>query len=406
MNTLKVLFLCGLLSISFLAQAETVGTAFTYQGELKQQNAPATGTYDFQFDLYDAEVDSVALTNPIQLEDIDVQDGIFTVELDFGSEVFDGTQLWLEIAVREGESVALHTPLNPRQKLTSDPYSLGTGAKVSANEVRIAELEAQVASLVNLLNGVSRGTDPNTSQDTLTFTNMNVQVVSGSGATNGTTTGTGNLIIGYNELRNDSESPDYRDGSHMLVIGKYNNYTAESFGGMVVGRKNETSGNYSSVSGGIGNLASGFYSSVSGGAWNIASGHSSSVSGGDFNTASGSGSSVSGGSNNIADSFYATVSGGMKNTVTADAIYGVISAGFGNTASGQQSSVSGGQDNIASGGSSSVSGGQNNSANGGGASISGGHSNTASGIGASVSGGEGKTAAGARCIVGDNGVDC
>ena len=203
------------------------------------------------------------------------------------------------------------------------------------------ELEARIAALEALLANVSRGVDPNTSQDTLTFTNMNVQIVNGYEFTYAPPSGTGNLIIGYNELRPEGND---RSGSHMLVIGSQNNYTANSLGGMVVGELNETSF---------------FYASVSGGTSNIASGVSASVSGGSGNTASGESTSVSGGQNNTASADWASVSGGISNT-----------------ASGVQSSVSGGDANIASG------------------------------INASVTGGQEKTAAANNCIVGDNGIDC
>ena len=120
-------------------------------------------------------------------------------------------------------------------------------------------------------------------------------------------TGTGNLIIGNNQLRGDSECPDgvlcdRRDGSHMLVIGDRNNYT--SIGGMVVGNINETISFYSSVIGGSFNEASGLKASVSGGHVNTASGSASSVSGGYFNTASGHRASVSGGDNREAKSIF------------------------------------------------------------------------------------------------------
>ncbi len=147
----------------------------------------------------------------------------------------------------------------------------------------------------DVLQGVTRGIDFNTGQDTITFTDMNVQIVSGSGATDGDATGTGNLIIGYNELRTFFVDINDRNGSHMLVIGEGNNYTADSFGGMVVGIRNETSASYASVSGGLGNQASGDYASVSGGQINQASGEYASVSGGQRNIASGNFTSVSGG---------------------------------------------------------------------------------------------------------------
>ena len=155
---------------------------------------------------------------------------------------------------------------------------------------QLLQMQAEIEQLKALLAGVSRGVDPNTSQDTLTFTNMNVQVVSGSGDTYGAVTGTGNLIIGYNELRGVE---DDRTGSHMLVIGRMNNYS--SYSGMVVGFSNTTSGIFASVSGGGFNIASGRYASVSGGYGNIAGGQHASILGGNANQARGTRSTVLGG---------------------------------------------------------------------------------------------------------------
>jgi hypothetical protein len=142
-----------------------------------------------------------------------------------------------------------------------------TAADDSAHHTKYTDKESVAAvgshspNYSALLAGVSRGTDPNTKQDTLTFTKMNVQIVNGSSTTDGAVTGNGNLIIGYNETGNSRG--DDRSGSHMLIAGSKNSYS--SFGGIVVGSNNTTSGNYSSVSGGSNSSASGNYSSVSGG---------------------------------------------------------------------------------------------------------------------------------------------
>ena len=152
----------------------------------------------------------------------------------------------------------------------------------------------------DVLGGVTRGIDPNTAQDTLTFTDMNVQIVNGSGTTSGATTGTGNLIIGYNELRTFMDDVNDRTGSHMLVIGENNNYTANSFGGMVVGLRNGTSAQYSTVSGGLGNQADGNYTSVAGGQSNLATGEHSAINGGRNNLAIGNASAISGGDSKAA----------------------------------------------------------------------------------------------------------
>jgi len=132
---------------------------------------------------------------------------------------------------------------------------------------------------------VSRGNDPNTGQNTIQFSGMNVQLVNGTKSTGSTPNGVGNLIIGYNELRDESNAQvkcpsdagterycNRRTGSHMLVIGESNNYTSHS--GIVIGHFNETAGEYSSVSGSGYNIASEKYSSVSAGNYNKASGQS------------------------------------------------------------------------------------------------------------------------------------
>ena len=217
----------------------------------------------------------------------------------------------------------------PLTKLFGIPTS--ESPELSAMESRIEELEG-------LLQDVSRLIDPNTGYDTVRFEGVNVQIVSGSGTTDGETSGTGNFIIGYNELRDDEGN--YRDGSHMLVIGGANNYTSDSYAGMVVGSWNETSAPFASVSGGNSNTASGEAASVSGGGWNTASGPFASVCGGIQNTASGEVASVSGGELNSATGQFASVSGGDSNTASGHAAS--VSGGDGRTASGDYDWVAGG----------------------------------------------------------------
>ena len=211
----------------------------------------------------------------------------------------------------------------------------------------INTLEARLAKLEGLLTNVTR------SGNNIYFNRANVYIRSGSGKTDGTINGLGNLIIGYNEPRS---SGNYRTGSHNLIIGSQNNY--KSYGGLVAGRQNDISAPYTSISGGYNNTATGSYSSIGGGESNIASGDNSSVSGGGKGTAKGFRSSISGGYNNTASGKDSSVSGGFGNT--ASGIFGSsVSGGARNTASGGDSSVSGGKFNVASGNSSSISGGYN-----------------------------------------------
>jgi len=203
--------------------------------------------------------------------------------------------------------------------------------------VTLTSLNNRLTVVENKTQDMSRSPDPNTGQTTVRFSNVNVQIVDGSGGTAGTVNGRGNLIVGYNEVRG---SGDDRTGSHNLIVGARNNYS--SFGGQVVGDLNTISNFYASVSGGENNTASGESASISGGLNNIASSSYASVSGGLGNTASGFIASVSGGQNNTASGGAASISGGQNNTASGDA-----------------ASVSGGQDNDAAGALSSVSGGSN-----------------------------------------------
>jgi hypothetical protein len=102
-------------------QLAPVGTAFTYQGKLLDSGAPANGTYDFTFALYDALSGGAQVGGTITLDNVTVTDGLFTVQLDFGA-VFDGTAFYLEIGVRPGSGGA-YTTLAPRQALTAAPYA-------------------------------------------------------------------------------------------------------------------------------------------------------------------------------------------------------------------------------------------------------------------------------------------
>jgi hypothetical protein len=218
--------------------------------------------------------------------------------------------------------------------------------QVAALQAQVAALQASNDELPTRLQYFSLvGKD-------LYITGANLHIVSGSGATDGTTNGLGNLIVGYNELRTDGVLSN-KNGSHNVVLGKGLNYS--SFGGLVVGLRNALNGAYASVTGGFVNTASGFSSSVSGGKGNMASLDYSSVSGGTENTASGDGSSVSGGTLNHAIGQDSSVSGGSANGALGEG--GSVSGGRTNLASGNFSSVTGGFVNNALGSFSSISGG-------------------------------------------------
>lgn len=129
------LFVCSL----HVAAQEPMGTQFTYQGNLHHLGTQATGVFDFQFSLFDEAENGVLVAGPVENADIQVQEGVFTTELDFGAEVFAGTRLWLEIGVREGESTEPYTTLKPRQALTATPYAI-TALKVAPGGISFEAL--------------------------------------------------------------------------------------------------------------------------------------------------------------------------------------------------------------------------------------------------------------------------
>ena len=107
---------------SQLSTAHAQGTAFTYQGRLNFNGAPAAGNFDVRFAVFDANTNGnqfgVTLTNSATA----VTNGLFAVTLDFGAGIFTGPSRWLEIAARTNGNGAFAT-LTPRQALTPTPYA-------------------------------------------------------------------------------------------------------------------------------------------------------------------------------------------------------------------------------------------------------------------------------------------
>lgn len=122
-----------LLGASLLAIRDThaapLGTAFTYQGQLKQEGVPIDSLVDFEFTLWGAETGGLMIGAVDSHSGVDVVGGLFTVQLDFGDSAFTGDARWLEIAVRsphDPTATGPFTTLTPRQPLTATPYALNT----------------------------------------------------------------------------------------------------------------------------------------------------------------------------------------------------------------------------------------------------------------------------------------
>jgi hypothetical protein len=98
-------------------------SSFNYQGKLNDNGSAATGTYQLQFRLYDAVSGGNQIGTAISDVNVNVSAGVFSASLDFGPAAFNGSDRFLEIAVRKTANDA-YTILTPRQKIESTPYAV------------------------------------------------------------------------------------------------------------------------------------------------------------------------------------------------------------------------------------------------------------------------------------------
>jgi hypothetical protein len=138
-----------------------MGTAFTYQGSLNDAGSPANGLYDFQFRLYDDAntVDGNQVGITIDVNDLDVIEGYFTLELDFGPDVFTGSARWLETTVAQSDGSDPCT-LTPRVELTPTPYAIyaktaGVQAPLHLTDLVISDAVIKGTNVTNDGSGVA-----------------------------------------------------------------------------------------------------------------------------------------------------------------------------------------------------------------------------------------------------------
>lgn len=134
------LLLIAVVAIGVRAQS----SAFTYQGKLSDNSAPANGSYDMQFRLLDSLGNQVGVI--YDAAGVTVVNGIFTVRVTFGILAFDGNPRFLEIGVKPAGSANPYTVLAPPQSVLSAPYavrSLFSGtADLSVNSSQLGGIDA------------------------------------------------------------------------------------------------------------------------------------------------------------------------------------------------------------------------------------------------------------------------
>jgi trimeric autotransporter adhesin len=337
--------------------ADLAGTAFTYQGQLKQNGALLTSTCNFTFTLYADSGGTTPVGSPASIGGTGVINGLFTVQLngsgEFGAAAFNGDARWLKTVVQcTGDGRA--TTLGPLQRLTPAPIAFALPGLYTQ----------QNTTSPNVIGGHISNT-------------VSVGVV-------GATIGGGGLSVLKNSVTAD--------------VG--------TIGG---GDNNTVGGAAATIGGGENNTANGHHSTIGGGNLDAASGIFATIGGGYGNTASGKGAFIGGGGTdgtlflgNVASGNASTIGGGISNTIGINAIYATIGGGYSNTVKSPYATIGGGKDNTITSTTSyaTIGGGQQNIVSGDWATIGGGYSNTVKSLYATIGGGAINTASGIAATIG------
>jgi hypothetical protein len=121
----RIPFVAGLLvALGSAASGQTpLATAFTYQGQLKQSGVPIDGYADFRFSVWNALSGGQQVGAEYPVNGVTVANGLFTIRVDPGVNVFTGDARWIQVAVRYPMSTGSFVTLAPRQWLTAAPHT-------------------------------------------------------------------------------------------------------------------------------------------------------------------------------------------------------------------------------------------------------------------------------------------
>jgi hypothetical protein len=191
------------------ASAQTpAGTAFTYQGLLKDSGVPLNSSgVQMRFELYDVASGGTALASVSAT--VPVTKGQFTTTLDFGAAAVSQDARWLQVAVYKAETGWVN--LTPRQRLTPAPQAVTAQQAAALNLPYVGglELDSDLFTLqgsgaeggrtlvvehtgneCTAINASASGTDSGAIQVTASGTN-------GVGLYASATGSGGNAIVGY-----------------------------------------------------------------------------------------------------------------------------------------------------------------------------------------------------------------
>lgn len=369
-------------------------TAFTYQGRLTESNAPAMGSYDFRFTIHRAADGGNPLAEPLLAPSVVVSNGLFTVQLDFGANVFNGEARWLEIGVHTNDSFSPFVTLSPRQPITALPYALHA-RNVASNAIVASSIQDGVITdgkiaddqVVKSLNGLrdhltllpGNNITFELLGNTLEIASTGWGLFGNAGTDVAThflgTTDNRPLLFKVNNTRVmrlelNGLSPNVIGGFALNNAAPGVSGATISGGGGYISAANSVHADYATVSGGSGNSAGGFASFIGGGENNNIGSNANHavISGGVRNLVepNARGAAIIGGENNsIRKGAQDTaIVGGFGNSAGMNALANIIGSGQGNNISSnvQASTISGGFQNSVSAGATyvAIGGGQGN----------------------------------------------
>ncbi len=438
------------------APSAALSTAFTYQGQLNLDGRPVDSTCDFQFSLYDDEQGGTQIGTTQIVDNAMVEAGLFTVQLNFGTNAFQGEARWLGIKVQcQGDAEYADLGL---QELTATPYALyaltapwdglmgmpagfadgvdDVAAVVSGTAIYAGEglnqagggdaITLSLASTYRLPQTCAGGQIAE--WNGATWICGDDDVGSGGGEGDITAVQAGDGLTGGGASGPVTLTVDFAGSGTATTVARSDHTLAGlSCTDGQIAKWNQSAGQWA-CSPDEGGGGGGSYWSLTGNAGTDPHVHflgttdrvsltlmvnstpalrleptrgiHNLIGGAEYNTVTLDleGVVIGGGGHNLITESFATVGGGRSNT--AGGLGATIGGGMNNTASEYQTTVGGGGFNTAGGSNATVGGGGSNTAGGHFATVGGGQSNTAGGWNATVGGGGSNTAGGLFATVG------
>jgi hypothetical protein len=395
---LAILSLAAILSQPLVAGMEPpFDQVFTYQGQLKQDGQPHTGSVPMVFSLWDQENGGSQIGSSWP-DTIQVNNGLFTAEVYIANATWELPR-YLQISV-DG------TVMGQRQRITPTPTSTFTFDGAGGGSAWTID-----GSNIHFTGG-NVGIGTSSTPERLNVTG-NIALTGWLGHSMPAGTALPFVVSNQTAMRyvSGSESPN-------IMGGSLHNQITTTSGGNVIGgggasgSANSITGDYSVIGGGSGHMVSGSNNVIAGGFENFITGdpQQAFIGGGYSNFVSADWGTIGGGQSNLVQADFSTVAGGNVNLIMSDAEYAFIGGGQNNSIQtgpsvglGRYSGIVAGENNRVYSSRGFVGAGENNIVDANRAFVGAGNSNEASGAGAAVVGGSGNEATNTNAFIGGGG---